>query len=271
MRSLLRTGMVLAATAVTTLVPWSRGLFARPAAAFQGSRPLGITNVTVIDVERGARLRDHTIIIEGGRISTVGPSSQVRVPDGYGVVPARGKFVIPGFVDRHAHLTSEEGSAVAESAAARLARFALHGTLAMAELTPNVLEGVSALQRDTGNPPIPRVHVEGGTNRGGAVRADSTEQIPDGVVVHEELRRAVEGGLTPAAALKALTVDAARALGWQNRVGSVAPGRFGDLIILDANPLEDIRNTTSINAILVGGRFIDAEERQRLLASLASR
>ena len=264
--------MVLAAIGVTTVGSSSRSLFAQPAEALQRPRPLGITNVTVIDVERGARLRDHTIIIEGGRISTVGPSSQVRVPDGYGVVPARGKFVIPGFVDRHAHLTSvEEGSAVAESPAARLARFALHGTLAMAERTPTVLEGVSGLHRDTGNPPIPRVHVEGGTNRRGAVRADSTEQIPDGVVVHEELRRAVEGGLTPAAALKALTVDAARALGWQNRVGSVAPGRFGDLIILDANPLEDIRNTTRINAILIGGRFVDSDERQRLLAGLASR
>src|SRR5688500_3801738 len=121
MRSLLRSGMVLAATtAVTMVIPSSRSSFARPAEAFQGPRPLGITNVTVIDVERGARLRDHTIIIEGGRISTVGPSSQVRAPDGYGVVPARGKFVIPGFVDRHAHLTSvEEGSVVAESAAAR--------------------------------------------------------------------------------------------------------------------------------------------------------
>ncbi len=202
MRSVL---VVLAAIGVAMVVPASRESFARSAEAFQGPRPLGITNVTVIDVERGARLRDQTVIIEGGRISTVGPSSQVRVPDGYGVVP------------------------------------------------------------------IPRIHVEGGTDRGGAVHVDSREQIPDGMVVREELRRAVEGGLAPAAALKALTVDAARSLGWQDHVGSVAPGRFGDLIILDANPLEDIRNTTRINAILVGGRFVDSDERQRLLAGLAPR
>ena len=268
MRSVL---MVLAAIGETTVGSSSRSLFAQPAEASQDPRPLGITNVTVIDVERGARLRDHTIIIEGGRISTVGPSSQVRVPDGYGVVPARGKFVIPGFVDRHAHLTSvENGSTVVESAAVRLARFALYGTSTMAELTPT-LESVSALRRDAGNLPIPRVHVEAGVERGGVVRADSTGQSPDGVVVHEELGRAVADGLTPAAALKALTVDAARALRWQNHVGTVARGQFGDLIILDANPLDDIRNTTRINAILIGGRFIDSDERQRLLAGLASR
>ncbi|HEX6053158.1 MAG TPA: amidohydrolase family protein [Gemmatimonadaceae bacterium] len=265
--------MILAAIGTSTVASSSHSPFTRAAGVSQAPRPLGITNVTVIDVERGARLRDHTIIIEGGRISTVGPSSQVRVPDGYGVIPARGKFVIPGFVDRHAHLTSVEDDSmvVVEGAATRLARFALHGTSTMAERSPSILESLSAVRRDAGNPPIPRVHVDAGVDRGGSVPADSTRHVPDGMVVHEELRRAVEGGLTPAAALEALTVDAARALRWQNRVGSIARGRFADLIILDANPLEDIRNTTQINAVLIGGRFIDSAERQRLLAGLAPR
>jgi imidazolonepropionase-like amidohydrolase len=89
--------------------------------------------------------------------------------------------------------------------------------------------------------------------------------------IHDELRLLVEAGLTPAAALRAATFDAARVLRWQNRVGSVAPGRFADLLILDANPLEDIRNAARINAIVLGGRFIDSVERNRLLAGLAAR
>jgi hypothetical protein len=63
------------------------------------ARPVGIRHVTVIDVEHNRRLRDQTVVIEGTRIATVGPSDQVRIPDGYGVVEGRGKFVIPGFVD----------------------------------------------------------------------------------------------------------------------------------------------------------------------------
>ena len=238
----------------------------------QAPRPLGITNVTVIDVERGARLRDHTVIIEAGRISTVGPSSQVRVPDGYGVIQARGKFVIPGFVDPHAHLTMvASGFAVVERSAVRLSRFALFGASTMVELTSAVVEGVPALQREVDRPPIPRVYIEPDAGRTRGVVAETTGQAPDGAVIHEELRRTVDAGVAPAAALRALTVDAARALGWHDRVGSVSPGRFADLLILDANPLEDIRNTTRINAIVIGGRFIDSAERQRLLAWLAQK
>jgi imidazolonepropionase-like amidohydrolase len=265
--------VVLTAIGLTTANTASgRSSPSAPPEMAQAPRSFGITNVTVIDVERGARLRDHTVIIEGGRISTVGPSSQVRVPDGYGVVQARGKFVIPGLVDRHAHVTTvEQGATIVENGATRLARFALHGVSTMAELTRTVLEGAPALQSRAGGPPIPRVHIEEGTDRGGVVPADTVGRSADGVVVHEELRRAVEAGVTPAVALRAVTVDAARALGLQNRVGSVAPGRFADLLILDGNPLEDIRNTARIEAVIVGGRFIDSAERQQLLARLTAR
>ena len=73
-------------------------LSTEPGPAAQPPRAIGLTHATVIDVVRGTRLRDHTVIIEGGRIATVGPSSQVRVPDGYGEVNVRGKFIIPGLI-----------------------------------------------------------------------------------------------------------------------------------------------------------------------------
>jgi adenine deaminase len=50
----------------------------------------------------------------------------------------------------------------------------------------------------------------------------------------------------------------------------VAPGRLADLVILDANPLADIRNTTRIHAVVANGRLIDAAERARLLARAAA-
>ena len=90
------------------------------------ARPIGITHVTVIDVENNRRLRDKTIVIEGTRIATVGPSNQVRVPDGYGLVDGRGKFVIPGFVDARL-FANDSSEAPRDLSRRRLERDALTG------------------------------------------------------------------------------------------------------------------------------------------------
>jgi imidazolonepropionase-like amidohydrolase len=226
-----------------------------PVAAAQ-TRPIGITHVTVIDVERGTRLRDQTIVIEGNRIATVGPSSQVRVPDGYGVVDARGKFVTPGLIDTHAHLTSgAAGGVSADSAARWLVRSALSGVTTVGEVADRLpLDGVIAGR--VGGAPAARLH---------RVESSGSPTATPGVLAADELRQAVAGGVSPAQALRAMTFDAARSLGLRDRVGLVAPGRLADLVVLDASPLDDIGNVAKIVALVLDGRFIDAAERNRLL------
>lgn len=64
---------------------------------------VAVTHVTVIDVEAGARLADHTVVVEGDRITAVGPSADVTVPDGATVVDGTGRYVIPGLWDMHVH------------------------------------------------------------------------------------------------------------------------------------------------------------------------
>jgi imidazolonepropionase-like amidohydrolase len=436
------------------------------------ARPIGITHGTVIDVQGGRRLRDHTVIIEGGRISTVGPSAQVRVPDGYGVIDARGKFIIPGLIDTHVHLMWDRDSALTPDSTIRwLELFVPFGVTTIREASARDLDRPNMAWRtvrDTGGLPVPRIYVSGRVDRrhvavsGAADASDLTRRLiargvdgikirddltldeirgivgaaraerkpvfghtylrdsdytreavlagidgvmhvnglrplgrnsrpdpppadttdweaawlyrngewlsedtaltdslirlmvrrrvwleptlvneefillgPDelrrhpgarfmrhpvewwregyplprgaaleqarasvdgmkrfvrrfhdaggmviagtdghpfyGAGIHDELRLLVEAGLTPAAALRAATYDAARALRWEKEIGSVSPGRHADLLILDASPLDDIRNTTRINAIVLGGRFIQASERERLLARLAAR
>ena len=93
--------------AVYSLVALGATSLAAESLSGQSPRPIGITHVTIIDVERGTRLRDQTIVVEGNRIATVGLSSQVRIPDGYGVVEGRGKFVIPGLVDAYVPLVHD--------------------------------------------------------------------------------------------------------------------------------------------------------------------
>ena len=74
-----------------------------------------------------------------------------------------------------------------------------------------------------------------------------------GYFEHVELEMMVEAGLTPHQALVAATGAAARVSGL-DQVGTIAPGKRADLLVLDANPLQDIRNTRRIAAVWVGGR-----------------
>ena len=58
--------------------------------------------------------------------------------------------------------------------------------------------------------------------------------------------------------LRAATIDGARYLGMDREIGSLEPGKLADLIVLDANPLEDIRNTESIHWVIANGRVFDS-------------
>jgi imidazolonepropionase-like amidohydrolase len=89
-----------------------------------------------------------------------------------------------------------------------------------------------------------------------------------GYALHQELELLVESGLTPLQALRSATHEPAKLLGREDSLGTVAPGKFADLVVLDNDPLRDIRNTRQIHALVVNGRLIDHDERTRLLAAV---
>jgi imidazolonepropionase-like amidohydrolase len=88
---------------------------------------------------------------------------------------------------------------------------------------------------------------------------------PPGFGLHEELALLVRGGMTPFAALRAATFEPARYLGMLDSAGTVEQGKLADLVLLDANPLENIRNTRRIAAVVANGRFFGSAERRVLL------
>jgi imidazolonepropionase-like amidohydrolase len=90
-----------------------------------------------------------------------------------------------------------------------------------------------------------------------------------GFSLHEELALLVEGGLAPLDALRAATVEPARFLGATDSLGTVAAGKLADLVLLDADPLADIRNTTRIRGVVVNGRWLDRAALDGLLAEAA--
>ncbi len=83
---------------------------------------------------------------------------------------------------------------------------------------------------------------------------DTPQQfVVPGDSLHRELELYVASGLSPDAALRAATRDAALLLGIQDRVGTIAPGMAADFVLLDADPLADIRNTRKIAAVVKDG------------------
>jgi imidazolonepropionase-like amidohydrolase len=88
---------------------------------------------------------------------------------------------------------------------------------------------------------------------------------PPGFGLHEELVLLARGGMSPFEILKSATFEPARYFGMLDSAGTVARGKLADLVLLDANPLEDIRNTRRISAVVTNGRLFAGEERERLL------
>src|SRR5262249_22947799 len=92
-----------------------------------------------------------------------------------------------------------------------------------------------------------------------------------GFSVHDELALLVEAGLTPMAALQAATRNPARYLDRLNDLGTVEKGKIADLVLLDANPLDDIRNTQRIAAVVIRGKLLDHAALRKLLAEVEQR
>ncbi|GLW96863.1 hypothetical protein Misp02_09500 [Microtetraspora sp. NBRC 16547] len=94
--------------------------------------------------------------------------------------------------------------------------------------------------------------------------------VVPGFSLHDELVNLVRSGLSPLRALRAATLEPARLLGLDDSIGTVAPGKAADLVVLDADPLADIRNTTRIHTVVTRGRVISMEQRARMLAEIES-
>jgi imidazolonepropionase-like amidohydrolase len=80
----------------------------------------------------------------------------------------------------------------------------------------------------------------------------------EGLAVHWEMWSLALGGMKPIDVLRAATVDSARQLGMEADLGSLARGKLADFIVLDADPLADIRNTQRIRHVVANGRLYDA-------------
>jgi len=92
-----------------------------------------------------------------------------------------------------------------------------------------------------------------------------------GFSLHDELELLVQAGFKPMQALQAATRNAARFMGREQELGTIAPGKLADLVLLDANPLKAITNTQKIHAVVYGGRFFPRRELDEMLSAAEAR
>ena len=79
----------------------------------------------------------------------------------------------------------------------------------------------------------------------------------EGLAAHWEMWMLAQGGMTPLEALRSATLRGAAYLGMDKDLGSLEPGKLADFVVLSANPLENVRNTTSIDLVVANGRVYD--------------
>src|SRR6266404_6453540 len=89
--------------------------------------------------------------------------------------------------------------------------------------------------------------------------------IMPGFSLHDELANFVEAGFTPMESLQTATSGPAKFLGTESASGAIAPGKLADLVLLSANPLDNIHNTRKITAVIANGRLFDRAALDRML------
>ena len=92
---------------------------------------------------------------------------------------------------------------------------------------------------------------------GGSVQLGAHGQL-QGLGAHWELWMLQQGGMTNLEAIRCATINGARALGLDKEIGSIEKGKLADLIVMDRNPLENIRHTETIRMVMLNGRLYDA-------------
>lgn len=188
-------------------------------------------------------------------------------------VAARGALVTPTLVADQEDTVSE--ARLQELIADTLGLLDVRNCTLPTKMRENWVEALRA-RRQTGSPSADEVariaaevrpmHLAGirtltGTDMGGVLL------VYPGASVHDELVLLVRAGLTPMEALVSATSEPARFLRLSDSVGTIAPGKAADLLILDADPLSDIRNTRRIQAVVQAGHVISRTRLDLMLGS----
>jgi hypothetical protein len=138
------------------------------------------------------------------------------------------------------------------------------------EMMPDLLKDPLALRQEYF---ARNLRMVGAMHRAGVPFLAGTDTAPGvyiipGFSLHDELANFVEAGFTPMEALQTATSNPAIFFGVGGSFGSVEPGKAADLVLLNANPLDDIRNTRKVNCVIANGHLFDRTALDQILAGV---
>jgi imidazolonepropionase-like amidohydrolase len=138
------------------------------------------------------------------------------------------------------------------------------------EMMPGLLHDPLALRQEYF---ARNLQMVGAQHRAGVPFLAGTDAAPGvyimpGFSLHDELANFVEAGFSPMESLQTATSNPAKFLGTEATSGSIAPGKVADLVLLRANPLDDIHNTQEIEAVIANGRLFDRAALDGLLTQV---
>jgi imidazolonepropionase-like amidohydrolase len=93
----------------------------------------------------------------------------------------------------------------------------------------------------------------------------SPPYVYPGFSLHDELAALVQAGMSPLASLQAATLNPATMLNRDSVLGTIEPGKLADAVLLEGNPIDDIRNTQRIRAVIAGGHVFGRSDLDNLL------
>lgn len=115
---------------------------------------------------------------------------------------------------------------------------------------------------------IPKMQAAGVSLLAGSDAGASNSFVYQGISLHQELAALVAAGLTPAEALRTATINGAKFLKVDDFYGSIEVGKSSDLLILNANPLDEITNTQKINTLILGNQTFSKADLDGMLESV---
>jgi imidazolonepropionase-like amidohydrolase len=202
-----------------------------------------IHDISVLDPGVTTWLPHRDIVITDTTFTSIAPTGG-SLPAAKITIHGTGKFAIPGLFDDRVSLANF----TRDTAGLLIA----NGITSVRDIGTSSAQ-IAEWRRDIANGKFmgPRI-VDACATGCGAARTGASARAR-----HEELTRLVgEKAATPSAALRAATIDAARAFGRAADLGSIEPGKRADLLILTGDALADIRHTSSIDAVIFRGEAL---------------
>lgn len=248
-----------------------------------------LANVNIVDVESGSTLPDLAVVIKKGRISAIARHALIAPSRDMVVVNASGKYLVPGLWDMRVRLL--EGTDTERVKSQIFPLLIANGVTGVRDLgsDPEALRRLR-VEVERGGVVGPRIVFSAPGREGPVVAVDNLEEAraalaalkdkradllvgtdsppgaDPGLALHRQLQLLVEAGLTPPEVLRAVTLNPARFLGKEKEMGEVEVGRLADLVLLDADPTEDIGNLDKIAGVVVAGRYFSRRELDQMLA-----